>query len=142
MLIAVCISLPRLIVYCVASAWILAHSISVASEDQNRADLIPDELASRIVAFCGSCHRYPAPDILPRRIWDKEIRRMYELAKQLAPELPSPNLDDTLRYYLGNAPESFDLSVDKPPNPAASPDRFQRWTLPLRTDPPTPRASA
>jgi hypothetical protein len=87
---------------------------------------------------CGSCHRLPPPDALPRAMWSGNIARMYLLMTgQPAPigppevvaravKLP-PEWLAILRYYEARAPEK--LAV---PEPWPAPDNrlpFRRHVL-------------
>lgn len=86
-----------------------------------------------IVQFCGSCHRFPSPSVLPRSKWPDEILAMYDIYNnRIAPEqIPwtpfesVPSRQDVTDYFTSRSPRNL------PPIPAnanASPSPI-KWTM-------------
>jgi hypothetical protein len=98
-------------------------------------DAQPAASEEEVQARCGSCHKLPPPDILPRSAWRDEVVRMM-LIQEGVPEpagstsfLPlSPEWLRLWRYYDERAPESI---AAPEPWPAVSPGpvRFERIPL-------------
>lgn len=101
-----------------------------------RTTLAPATEAEARMACGTACHRFPAPDILPRSAWRDELVRM-QLIIDGVPEpagnlsraavmIPlSPDMLRLLRYYESNAPDAL-APPSTWPAPDTSPIRFQQ----------------
>ena len=100
-----------------------------------------DETQAR--AVCGTCHKLPPPDILPRAAWrDEFVRMMFIREGRLAPigrpekvyptiQLPD-DMAQLLPYYTSRAPERLPVP-EAWPAVAESPIRFTRRALTMDT---------
>lgn len=60
----------------------------------------------RLTRFCGDCHPVPNPANFPRDRWQYGVLKGYEYyARSGRMDLDPPPLNETLRYYLRQAPE-------------------------------------
>ena len=88
------------------------------------------EQEARVRQFCSTCHRFPPPETLPARYWQKTIDRMYQIVDEEQPCPPEvrPSVEETLDFYTSRAPYQFTTSVplglDSP-----SPVAFRRRSL-------------
>ncbi len=84
---------------------------------------VPDSkgsLEERIVAFCGDCHAYPAPDLFPRRSWEAEVRRGFEFYRASDRRLDPPPEREVIAYYEAGAPERLPILPRTPDGPGPS----------------------
>ena len=137
-----------------AALWLgaaLCAAAAVVGSGQSSTQQTLD-LERQARATCGSCHAYPAPDILPRDDWrDEFVRMMFIREGRLPPigppglanrkvQLP-PDMEQVLPFDVSRAPER--LSAPEPwPDPAApSPLTFTRRALSVPGMPGTPAVS-
>ena len=58
---------------------------------------------------CASCHRFPEPDILPKRAWEDTITNMFTIdEEQFLPE--SLDLHETIAWYTERAPSEVEVT--------------------------------
>jgi hypothetical protein len=75
--------------------------------------------------FCGRCHQYPEPEILPASVWELQVRKMYELAEASPSDtVQPPAVETTLSFYLSRAPAQLRAARAKTPT-ADSPVVFE-----------------
>jgi hypothetical protein len=67
------------------------------------------DLSAQVHDFCGACHAYPPPDIVPRSAWRAEVERGYGFFRQSQRLLQAPPLEDVVRYYEDRAPLELPL---------------------------------
>jgi len=76
----------------------------------------------QIRTFCGTCHRFPEPGILPRALWKSEVEKMYEMAGAREDIVGIPPIERTLRFFDTRAPVTLPpppTYVGTPPGPVA-----------------------
>jgi hypothetical protein len=109
----------------------------------------PMATAEEVNARCGTCHRLPPADILPRIAWRDELVRMM-LIQEGIPEptggnsmipLP-PDWIRILRYFEAHAPERLPDPEPWPAPDTSSPLKFTRRALTTSASDPTGNASA
>jgi hypothetical protein len=136
------------------AVWLAVAVCAAAAVAGSGQSSIPQtaDLERQARATCGSCHAYPAPDILPRDNWrDEFVRMMFIREGRLPPigppglanrnvQLP-PDMEQVLPFYVSGAPER--LSVPEPwPDPAAASSlTFTRRALSVPGMPGTPAVS-
>lgn len=86
--------------------------------------LVLTETPPAISNFCGKCHELPPPDCEPRFVWDRRIRRMYEIAQRDLkwPEGTLPPVGDVIEFYQNHAPVELLLDpsvIGAPPSELA-----------------------
>jgi FG-GAP-like repeat/Dihaem cytochrome c len=85
----------------------------------------PEATSEQVHTFCGACHAYPPPDVVPRAVWRQELRQAYDFFRGSNLRVDYPSLESVAQYYENRAPESF--SILKPdPVAAACPVRLER----------------
>lgn len=107
-------------------------SVAARGSTQPRAQSGPVATDEEVQTRCGTCHKLPPPDILPRSAWRDEIVRMM-LIQEGVPEpagstsfLPlSPDWLRLWRYYDERAPERIP-EPDPWPEVAPGPVRFEK----------------
>jgi hypothetical protein len=87
--------------------------------------------------FCGSCHAYAPPDVLPRAQWRREVSQMYEFFWQSRRYQAAPSLEGMVRYYEGRAPAQLPLNLPTP-SPGPPPVRFEAAGYPAPQPSPHP----
>ncbi len=89
--------------------------------------------------FCSVCHRFPAPEILPRERWPAEIRLMYELyAEKIGGDVESaPPMEAAIAHYTERAPDRLPPCPSSAGAPAGSVS-FRRTPIRLGGLPPYP----
>ena len=67
----------------------------------------PPEQDDRVRAVCGSCHLFPAPELLPRSVWRTQIEHMAFLTDSLPAGSPVFEFDveGFVAWYESRAPE-------------------------------------
>ena len=110
-----------------------------------RGDTAGDQQASVPTALCGSCHRLPPADTLPKAVWHDEVIRMQRIQDgsevQPAADAPAlrPDMAAALAWYEGHAPDAL-----APPEVWPAEDAtlsFDRRGLSPPQAPPTPVVS-
>lgn len=72
---------------------------------------VPDDVESRIVAFCSDCHGTPCADNYPRDLWHEKVQRGYEFyAKSGRDDLDPPAFDVVVRYFRSRAPVRLEFA--------------------------------
>jgi hypothetical protein len=112
-------------------------SIFAQRETQNPAGLSEsaEDVEARVRAACSNCHRFPTPEILPRRTWRDMIEHMATLRRVLREESFSRgfSVDEVATWYESRAPDElpveFRLTRDEP-----SPLRFSGRRVRLGPD--------
>ncbi|HEX6465538.1 MAG TPA: VCBS repeat-containing protein, partial [Vicinamibacterales bacterium] len=96
--------------------------------------------------MCTPCHKFPEPDVLPRKMWRSEIAKMmFIMQRQPQPsDLESVKLPDDFaavdRYMEAHAPER--LPAPEPwPDPSESPVKFTSYGLTVPDMPNDPAVS-
>ncbi|MCP4170571.1 MAG: VCBS repeat-containing protein [Fuerstiella sp.] len=78
------------------------ESVSVAATD----------IKTQVVKFCGDCHAYPAPDTLPKGLWEAEVKRGFGFyADSGRADLHVPVVSEVVRYYDSHAPAEQRLQI-------------------------------
>lgn len=72
--------------------------------------------------FCALCHKFPAPDTVPRWQWKEKIETMYELTDviEYTPSGEPPPVEDVIDFYVSRAPAQLppvDTTVNQGPGP-------------------------
>jgi hypothetical protein len=87
--------------------------------------------SEQVHQFCGACHAYPPPDIVPRSGWRFEVERGYHFFEsptpanlQLRRSLKIPSKERVIQYYENRAPDALALLRNETPATPA-PVRFQ-----------------
>jgi hypothetical protein len=92
------------------------------------------DLKTQVVAFCGDCHSYPAPDTLPKGLWEDEVKRGFGFyADSGRTDLHVPVFSDVVRYYDSHAPTEQRLQIPGEVS-GSSPVRFERQVIPSPSD--------
>lgn len=91
-------------------------------------------LDARVQMACGSCHAFPAPEILPRETWRPVIEHMHELTTYLPDALPRDaqefSVDEVAAWYEARAPEQLPMKkrlTRKGPGPVRFQKRYIRF---------------
>jgi FG-GAP-like repeat len=70
-----------------------------------------------IKAFCSDCHAMPDPTTFPKEAWHGEVQRGYAFYYASGrTDLDPPIVNDTLRFFVENAPEKLELPSPDPVN--------------------------
>ncbi len=71
----------------------------------------PEPQQHDVHAVCGSCHLFPAPDLLPRPVWRAQIEHMAFLADTLPSGSPDLDfdVDGFVAWYESRAPERLPM---------------------------------
>lgn len=111
--------------------FILLSFIAVFGFELFTVSCSPDEKEGEALAktYCGSCHLFPEPDLLPKNVWhystlpymgillglEKEIKNLPPELQAYAVLRPETNLlsqkeyDKIKAYYLANAPQKLEI---------------------------------
>jgi hypothetical protein len=95
----------------------------------------------KIQSFCGSCHPFPNPNILPDFAWPKQIETMYDHFQVMGIRSGIPATKDVFDYYLKHAPKSFPAAPG-PTRPSMEFASFQISNFTPPGAPPSPALSS
>jgi mono/diheme cytochrome c family protein len=111
---------------------LLATGRAKAGADQPKPD--GEALAHQV---CVACHKFPPPDILPKRLWPSELQKMVLISEkkpmgtwggQHQKPVLSPEFQAILDYYQRTAPEALP-PPEAWPAPDSSPLRFVKKVI-------------
>lgn len=92
--------------------------------------------ADAVRTACSACHVYPAPELLPKHEWRKEVEQAFEFiaaAENMPPEIPP--LEQVVQFYETHAPDEIPLPALTPESPMRPNIAFMpRIHGPVRTD--------
>lgn len=101
-------------------------------------DIAPERMQTQVTEFCGSCHKVPLPEHLPRRSWAEEIGKAYRRLEQSGKtNLTVPDQQQMIAYFTTLAPAQ--MVIPDAPESDIGPITFDQEFLEL---PPTTRTAA
>lgn len=108
------------------------------SPDSSVVTMDSDATEAQVAEFCGSCHKTPLPEHLPRRSWSDEVAKAYRRADQSGrKDLSRPDQQQLINYFTSKAPEWMVIPDAEESSPG--PIRFEREFIDL---PKTTRTAA
>ena len=124
----------------VVAAAVCVAMTSCGGKSEPSIDVTTDAFHERVVAFCGACHAYPAPDVFPREYWPKEVKQGFGFFEASGrKDLDAPPFDAVVEYYVrhaSDAPVFAQATVS-----ADAPLRFEQTQVPAPADTEFPTVS-
>lgn len=91
--------------------------------------------------LCGTCHKLPPPDCMPRVLWPDKIKLMYEYAETRGLRVGALiRMEDAIQHFVARAPEHLALPKEAIGSPS-SPLAFQKHMIALECIPGPPAVS-
>ncbi len=96
------------------------------SVPQGSKDVTSTDVRTQVVTFCGDCHSYPAPDTLPKGLWEEEVKRGFGFYTESGrTDLHVPSISEVVRYYDSHASPEQRLQIPSEVS-GSGPVRFER----------------